>query len=320
MKRKPQLKSVKAKSGNAKSGRSSGSVVAPRAAAAEAVQLPADLQRGVREWELLTKRQQVISEIRERHRARQPLSYSTVPSGLRRAALLCCGSWRAAIESAGFDYEANRMQRSARVRNEVLTLVRRAVASLAQMADPPLVSTLLVPARGPINRLFGGLSGALRAAGFDPTLFMRHVPVESRHDKVLLEELREFVRNRPGMKSKELFVTRLGREALRRFSSREAVIDKIGSHLWPARRQPTALSRKEVVRGLRARYRRHRHMSKDRVWLDEPRLVHAAYKHFGTWRAAMHAAGLGELVGVPPGTPGTRSKASSPSHRPHSSP
>jgi hypothetical protein len=55
-------------------------------------------------------------------------------------------------------------------------------------------------------------------------------------------------------------------------------------------------SAKDVVRMLQARHRRGRDMSCSAARRDDGRLARAAFKHYGTWRAAMNAAGLSALV------------------------
>ena len=101
------------------------------------------------------------------------------------------------------------------------------------------------------------------------------------------------VGQRPGMTSRELFETRLGAEAAARLGGQIAAIDAIGE-LWTGRRSLPMASADEVIAGLRTRHRQGCTMT---VPATERRLVNAATKHFGTWRAAMEAAGLGHLVG-----------------------
>jgi hypothetical protein len=62
---------------------------------------------------------------------------------------------------------------------------------------------------------------------------------------------------------------------------------------WYALPSPSA---KDVVRMLQARHRGGRDMSCSVVRRDDGRLERAAYKHYGTWRAAMTAAGLGAFI------------------------
>jgi hypothetical protein len=55
-------------------------------------------------------------------------------------------------------------------------------------------------------------------------------------------------------------------------------------------------SAKDVVRMLQARHRGGRDMSCTAARRDDGRLARAAYKHYGTWRAAMTAAGLSAMI------------------------
>src|SRR5262249_23725919 len=164
----------------------------------------------------------------------------------------------------------------------------------------PPMSVLIAPIHNPITRVFGTVSGALRAAGIDPTSVMRHVPREKRSKEDLLAALRVRLARRPAKKSTEFFRTRLGREAIARFGSVTAAIEQIGEH-WTARRKgPPLPTANEVIAGLRARYRRGHVMGYTATLREDQRLLLGAKKNFGTWRRAMEAAGFGHLVGLVP--------------------
>jgi hypothetical protein len=60
------------------------------------------------------EREAVIGEILRRHGAGQPLSWSDIPAGLRRAAIRGFGSWKAAVIAAGLDYRRARAKARAR--------------------------------------------------------------------------------------------------------------------------------------------------------------------------------------------------------------
>lgn len=241
----------------------------------------------------------VISEIRARDRRKQSLAPTKVPLTLRAAADRYCGGWQAAIEMAGFDYESIRLHRRAWTREELIALVRDAVKSHAGRTGTPL-STLLVSSHRAIQRLFGGLRGALLAAGIDPASVQKRAPSEWSSNDALVDALRACVARTPPPTSGQLFRSRLGRQAVFRFGNREAVIQKIGVGRWSPRRVRPVPSADEVVRWLQERHRSGRHMSCDAANRDAPRLVHACYKRFGSWRAAMQAAGFGELIGGGP--------------------
>ncbi|HEX2692238.1 MAG TPA: hypothetical protein VHN14_36765 [Kofleriaceae bacterium] len=241
----------------------------------------------------------VLSEIRARHRRKQALASTKVPLTLRAAADRYCGGWQAAIEMAGFDYESIRLHRRAWTRQELIALVRDAVQSRAGRTGVPL-STLLVSSHRAIQRLFGGLRGALLAAGIDPVSVQQRVPSEWSSNNALIDALRAYVARTPPPTSGQLFRSRLGRQAVFRFGSREAVVRKIGVGRWSPRLARPVPSADEVVRWLQERHRSGRHMSCDAANRDMPRLVYACYKRFGSWRAAMEAAGFAELIGGGP--------------------
>lgn len=239
----------------------------------------------------------VISELRARHRRKQSLANTKVPRTLREAATRYCGNWRAAIEMAGLDYESIRLHRRTWTREELIAQVRAAVKSRARMRDAPSLSKLVAPYHRAINRLFGGLRGVLLAAGIDPASVQKHPPSEWSSNAALIDALRAYVARTPPPTSGQLFRTRLGRQAMFRFGSRDAVIRKIGDSRWSPQRVRPLPDTDEVVRWLQARHRAGRHMSSDAARGDAPRLVRACYERFGSWRAAMQAAGLGELIG-----------------------
>jgi hypothetical protein len=239
----------------------------------------------------------VISQIRARHQRKQPLAPTKVPLTLRAAADRYCGGWQAAIEMAGLDYESIRLHRRAWTREELIARVRAAVKARARKKDAPSLSKLVVSYHRAIQRLFGGLRGALLAAGIDPASAQERVPSEWSSNDALIDALRAYVARTPPPTSGQLFRSRLGRQAVFRFGSRGAVIEKIGVDRWSPQRSLPVPTEDEVVRWLQARHRAGRHMSSEAANGDEPRFVRACYRRFGSWRAAMQAAGLGELIG-----------------------
>jgi len=239
----------------------------------------------------------VIGEIRARYRSKQSLASTKVPLTLLAAADRYCGNWQAAIEMAGFDYESIRLHRRAWTREELIAKVRAAVKSRARSTDAPSLSKLVVSYHRAIQRLFGGLRGALLAAGIDPASVQKRAPSEWSSNAALIDALRAYVARTPPPTSGQLFRSRLGRQAVFRFGSREAVIRKIGVGRWSPQRSRPVPDADEVVRWLQARHRAGRHMSCDAANVDAPRFVRACYRRFGSWRAAMQAAGLGKLIG-----------------------
>lgn len=239
----------------------------------------------------------VVAEIRERLRSGLPLGASKVPSKLYAAARRHCGSWEAAVELADLDYDDVRLNHRPWMPDDVLAWVERAVRKHLRNPDGPTMTVLVAPIGRPMREFFGSLEGALRAASVDPALVVHRRRRERRSEAELVAELRAEVKKRSVPRSTDFFRTRLGREAIVRFGSWRAVIDRIGPDVWTARRNWPLPSADEVIAGLRARHRRRRVMLLNPTFDEEPRLAEAATKHFGSWRRAMEAAGFAALVG-----------------------
>ncbi|MBX3158360.1 MAG: hypothetical protein KF773_20490 [Deltaproteobacteria bacterium] len=71
------------------------------------------------------------------------------------------GSWKEAIEAAGFDYDAIRLHRSAYRKHEICKLLRTLARERPAMT---LTELFEHPAHGAIQKLFGSLTTALRSA------------------------------------------------------------------------------------------------------------------------------------------------------------
>jgi hypothetical protein len=104
---------------------------------------------------------EVIVEIQRRQREGEPLASSQVPLSLQYAGQRAFGSWRAAINAAGLDYEAIRLTREysdADLLQHIRTLAReRPLATLSELGKHSLASTL--------RERFGSLEAAALRAG-----------------------------------------------------------------------------------------------------------------------------------------------------------
>lgn len=110
--------------------------------------------------EMLTARE-TLAEIRRRHRVGEPVAISRTPSSLVNSGIAAFGSWRAAVEAAGIDYES-------------IMLVRRhspavVLARLHQAAARVPMMTLTEFARSGLKwqclQHFGSVERALAEAG-----------------------------------------------------------------------------------------------------------------------------------------------------------
>lgn len=128
----------------------------------------------VRVWDA----DRVVEEIRARARARQPLAFSRVPSRLASAARLYLGSWRAAVEAAGFDYHSVAIHK--RFDDETLLAKLREIAkrnpkmTLNELHMQPIARTLTVR--------FRSLEEAAHAAGLVGWPIRLRSGVKSRHE------------------------------------------------------------------------------------------------------------------------------------------
>jgi len=128
--------------------------------------------------ERIWTRDAIVAAIRGEAMAGHDLSYSRtedrVPS-LLRAAERTFGSWGAAVEAAGFDYESIRRYRKW-TREKVIARIREWHAKGADLSwrciseelDPSLAAATLHAGR------FASWNDALIAAGFDPDVIMRY--------------------------------------------------------------------------------------------------------------------------------------------------
>jgi hypothetical protein len=131
------------------------------------------------------RRQEVLSEIARRSAAGHPLnSGANRGDWLYAAAVRFFGSWAAAVESAGFDYGAEKQADLSA--DEVLNRIRRLAATeqdALRAGDHPLVAA-------GARRHFGGWRAAFEAAGCTPP-----DPATRWTSKAVVAAIREDVAN-----------------------------------------------------------------------------------------------------------------------------
>ena len=228
----------------------------------------------------------VVHEIRARQRANLPLAPSKVPPKLRSAAVDHCGSWRNAIEMAGLDYHATRLHSVPLSRDEVLERLRAAARANRRGVGSSGISRLLQ--RG-ARRLFGSIRNAVIAAGLEPTAVLRRV-ILARQD--IPDELRRLARERPDMTLSELGHTKSGYAAIKYYGRLSIALARAGIQGWPRSTRRTAPPRDDLLPVLRLRHRRGDSLRLEDVTREHQRLVDVARERFGSWRAALKAAGV----------------------------
>ncbi len=106
--------------------------------------------------------QRVILEIEERDRGNEPLAKSKAPVALVKAAQRYYGSWQKAIEAAGLDYDAIRLQHAPYTKDEILAKIRKLAAARPNLLQSEFYAEPYHPA---VTRLFGSVEEAARRAG-----------------------------------------------------------------------------------------------------------------------------------------------------------
>jgi hypothetical protein len=246
----------------------------------------------------------ILDELRRRHLDGLSLATRQAPRNLQSAAAIYFGSWRSAIERAGLDYGAIRLQRATWSRAEVIAAIRASATSERRGIGPDGFIAVQVARAG--RRLFGSVRAAIVAAGCDPARVQAR---QRRTDEQIAAELRRLARERPDMSITELHTCHLGMAAKTRYRTLSAALERAGISNWPRRLRQPLPTRAEVLDALQRRHARDEPMHQNAIAASEPRLVKAAYKHFGTWRAALTAAGLDASARI---TPSRRAGRSSP--------
>src|SRR5207245_2260712 len=139
----------------------------------------------------------------------------------------------------------------------------------------------------------GSLRDAVLAAGLDPERLLRRLPWP-RHE--LVDLVRQLAEKQPTMTLTELHRSKLGTAIVRRYGTLSKGLRRLGFDDWPIRVLFPAPSKKQVIDQLRRRYWRGAAMAYTAVCNDDRRLLTAATKQFGSFRAAMQASGLGKLL------------------------
>ncbi|MBE7449232.1 MAG: hypothetical protein HS111_10135 [Kofleriaceae bacterium] len=180
-------------------------------------------------------------------------------------------------------------------------LRRRHIAGL------PLASSRVPPnLRDAAITWFGSWQRAIEDAGLDYAA--TRVKPLARTKRQVGKELRELARKEPTMSRARLRTHEVGVAAIRRYGSLDQALEAAGITAWPRRRRRDSgaprvarlrppeerrtLSRAETEKALRRRDAEGRSVAESAMQRDDPDLMNAIRRHFGSINIAREAIGL----------------------------
>jgi hypothetical protein len=207
-----------------------------------------------------------------------------VPQALATAAARCCGSWQAAVEAAGLDYDAIRLTRSAWSKTELRAELRRLAKGHPRWTSQQLRSSPIAPS---VERAFGSIEAGLRSAGVRD--WPRRLVLPRPDPREVIQSLRARHADGAPMNSDAVASSdkRLSEAARLHFGTWDAALQAAG--LPSARKIGRRRSREQVIAELLERFDAGADLASTAVSKDSPGLYHAARRRFGSYAAAMRA-------------------------------
>jgi len=252
----------------------------PEARRVAGVPEPPSRERKLTRWDV----QRVVDEILELHASGAPLNSSKAPQALVVAAIRHCGSWQAAIEAAGFEYETVRGVRppwtKAELRDELRRLARQHPEwTWAQLGNMSIGNSLA--------RVFGSVEAGLRSAGLRD--WPRRLVERRLSEREVIRRLRQLHAEGAAMNCDAVARSdrRLYYAATQSFASWDDAVRAAG--LPTARKLRARRSREDVVDELLARFERGGDLTSGKLWAEDRSLHLAATRRFGNYQAALRA-------------------------------
>ncbi len=245
-------------------------------------------------------RERIVEEIRKLHEQGISLHMASVRQIFPSLVATACskkyfGNWKAAVEAAGFNYdEIIQVKRWSKER--VIEEIRQLYESgndLRPSAVARLCQTLLMAAK----KFFGGWREAVIAAGIDYDSYVRQKRqsrVEQDKEEIVNEILRLYREGRVDeLSGAWRYHLSLFRKARHRFGSWKRAIEAAGLN-YEEIVQRQKWTREKILAEIRRLYNEGADLSVTAMQRTYPNLVAIAQspRYFGSWRAAVEAAGL----------------------------
>lgn len=231
-------------------------------------------------------RARVVSEIRKLRRRGASLNANQVAlrhTSLQQAARRLFGNWDRALRACAIDPKRVRKCRrwTPALVVRAIRVIRRSALSHAKASerDPGLVYAACLR--------FGSWDEALRAAGFNPVIIRKR-----RHwdPDLVLEEIRRVA---PGRSQEEILRSDPDLLAIAVFYFQNWPTALEAARLVPRENwRPPPWPREKILAEMRRRVRTGGSLAWRALYRDQPGIVTAALERFGSWRAAVQAAGF----------------------------
>ncbi|HOC92759.1 MAG TPA: hypothetical protein PKH33_10380 [bacterium] len=238
-------------------------------------------------------KKKVVEAIKERKREKKGLWYKEVERedhGLVGAARGHFGTWQAAVEAAGYDYNRIRMTQAwseRRIKREICLLESRG-ENLCAGRVKEKHSKLFWAAQ----LWFGSWKNAVLAAGID---YESHLP----HIVWSAEKVISAIRKRASQEKaiNSLSVQRddnkLHQAARLYFGTWTEAVEAAGFDYEKHAPEPgRKWNREKVKEAIRKRYKEGKNLNMKAIREEDMGLMNAGTKHFGNWKSAIEAAGI----------------------------
>lgn len=238
----------------------------------------------------------IIARIHALKQKGEDLSYNRMAhaaGGLISAASYHFGSWKKAVEAAGFDYdhEVRRIPRWSK--EKIIEAIQSAGArgvdlSWTNVTKKPEYSAIAYAAIR--NPRFGSWDKTLRAAGIDPAQVRRY---ETWNKDRVIRGIKDRAKAGEGLNSKTMQeqACKLFNAALKRFGNWGSALKAAGinpARVYKRRRWDQAIVKKEIKALLRSKT----DLAASFVRQHHQALYSASCKYFGSWTAARRASGV----------------------------
>ena len=242
-----------------------------------------------RKW----NKKKVVEAIKEREREKKGLWYKEAEredKGLVRATIRHFGTWQAAVEAAGYDYNKIRMTQAwskRRVMSEILHLESR-----GENLSYGHVSEKHSKLFGAGKNWFGSWKNAVLAAGID---YESHLPHLVWSEERIINAIKKRVSQGKAINSAAVVKddNKLTQAARQYFGTWTEAVGAAGFDYQNYAPKPVRKWNRETVKeAIRKRYKEGMNLNMKAIRKEDSGLMSAGTKSFGSWKSAIEAAGI----------------------------